>query len=222
MNYKLSPSDLTFLYSGCKRCFYQKVVNNIAQPSMPLPSIFSKIAGLLKDHYDGKPNSELHPGIPSGKVSLGEKFVRSDIIQLPNHKDTCYINGRFDIVLSFDDGSYGVIDFKTSKPSSESSNLYSRQLHAYAYALEHPAPGKLSLYPVTKLGLLYFYPDNINQQSVDRLNYGAEIVWIEIEKDEQGFLSFIDGVMDVLELPEAPEHSPKCPWCNYVTTMTNP
>ena len=31
MNYKLSPLDLTFNYEGCKRCFYQKVVNNIAQ-----------------------------------------------------------------------------------------------------------------------------------------------------------------------------------------------
>ena len=113
MNYKLSPSDLTFMYEGCKRCFYQKVVNNIAQPSIPLPSIFSKIAGLLKDHYDGKPNSELHPDIPPGVVSLGEKYVRSEVIQLPDHNATCYINGRFDIVLSFDDGSYGVIDFKT-------------------------------------------------------------------------------------------------------------
>ncbi len=53
------------------------------------------------------------------------------------------------------------------------------------------------------------------------LNYGAEIVWIEIQKDEAGFLSFIDEVMDVLELPDAPGHSPKCQWCNYVTTMTN-
>ncbi len=221
MNYKLSPSDLTFTYEGCKRCFYQKVVNNIAQPSMPLPSIFSKIAGLLKNHYDGKPNSELHADIPPGIVSLGEKYVRSDVIQLSNHTATCYINGRFDIVLSFGDGSYGVIDFKTSKPSKDSARMYSRQLHAYAYALEHPAPGKLALSPVTKLGLLYFYPDNINQQSIDRLNYGAEIVWVEVAKDEKGFLSFIDGVLDVLELPEAPEHSPNCQWCSYLSKLNS-
>lgn len=221
MNYRLSPSDLTFSYEGCKRCFYQKVVNNIAQPSMPLPSIFSKIAGLLKNHYDGKPTGELHADIPPGVVSLGEKYVRSDIIQLPNHKATCYINGRFDIVLSFDDGSYGVIDFKTSNPSKDSANMYSRQLHAYAYALEHPATNALALSPVTKLGLLYFYPDNINQQSIERLSYEAEIVWVEIEKDEQGFLKFIDGVLDVLELPEAPEHSPNCQWCNYISKLNS-
>jgi len=219
MNYKLSPSDLTFSYEGCKRCFYQKVVNNIAQPSIPLPSIFSKIAGLLKNHYDGKPTSELHIDLPSGAVSLGEKYVRSEAIQLPNHNATCYINGRFDIVLSFDDGTYGVIDFKTSKPSKDSARMYSRQLHAYAYALEHPAPGKLALAPVTKLGLLYFYPDNITQNSIDRLNYGAEIVWVEVEKDEKGFIRFLDEVLSVLELPEAPEHSPNCQWCAYLSKL---
>ncbi len=129
--------------------------------------------------------------LPSGIVSHGEKWVRSETIKLPNHESTCYINGRFDVVVSFDDGTYGVIDYKTSKPSEDSARMYSRQLHAYAYALEHPAPGKLALSPVTKLGLLYFYPDNVNQQSIDRLNYGAEIVWVEVEKDEGGFLSFI-------------------------------
>ncbi len=221
MNYKLSPSDLTFQYEGCKRCFYQKVVNNIAQPSMPLPSIFSKIAGLLKNHYDGRPTSELHVDLPPGTVSHGEKAVRSQTIELPNHKSTCYINGRFDIVVSFDDGTYGVIDFKTSNPSTDSARMYSRQLHAYAYALEHPAPGKLALSPVSKLGLLYFYPDNISQESIERLNYGAEIVWVEVEKDEQGFLRFIDKVLDVLELPEAPEHSPNCRWCNYVSNLNS-
>lgn len=221
MNYKLSPSDLTFSYKGCKRCFYLKMVNNIAQPSIPLPSIFSKIAGLLKNYYDGKHTSELHVNLPSGVVSHGEKYVRSQIIQLPNHDATCYISGRFDIVVSFDDGTYGVIDFKTSNPSRDSANLYSRQLHAYAYALEHPAPNALALSPVSRLGLLYFYPDSVNQQNIERLSYEAEITWIEIEKNEQGFLKFIDEVLDVLELPEAPEYSPTCQWCGYFSKLNS-
>jgi hypothetical protein len=221
MNYKLSPSDLTFTFEGCKRCFYQKVVNNIAQPSIPLPSIFSQIASLLKNHYDGKPTSELHVALPPGIVSLGEKYVRSVPIKLPNHDSTCYISGRFDIVVSFDDGSHGVIDFKTSNPSSKSAAIYSRQLHAYAYALEHPAPGRLALSPVTKLGLLYFYPESVNQQNLKRLSYEADITWIEIAKDEAGFLKFIDEVLDVLELPEPPEHSPDCQWCSYFSRLSN-
>ena len=219
MNYRLSPSDLTFLCEGCKRCFYLKVVNGIAQPSMPLPSIFSRIASLLKNHYDGKPTGELHAALPPGTVSHGEKNVRSNVIQLRNHDATCYISGRFDIVFSFDDGTYGVIDFKTGNPNTEAIDLYSRQLHAYAYALEHPGPQALALSPVTKIGLLYFYPSSINQQSIERLSWEAEITWIEIAKDEQGFLSFIDEVLDVLELPEAPECSPNCQWCGYINKL---
>lgn len=219
MNYRLSPSDLTFSYEGCKRCFYQKVVNGIAQPSIPLPSIFSKIASLLKSHYDGKHTSELHAALPPGTVSHGEKSVSSDVIHLRNHSATCSINGRFDIVVSFDDGTYGVIDFKTGNPNTESVYLYSRQLHAYAYALEHPAPHALALAPVTKLGLLYFYPSSISQERIERLSYDADIVWIEMRKDEEDFLEFIDGVLDVLELPEPPEHSPNCQWCSYINKL---
>lgn len=219
MKYKLSPSDLTFSYEGCKRCFYLKVVNNIAQPSIPLPSIFSKIAGLLKDHYDGKSTSELHVALPPGIVSHGEKYVKSTPIQLSNHEATCFISGRFDIVVTFKDGTYGVIDFKTGNPSRESANLYRRQLQAYAYALEHPAPSALALSPVTKLGLLYLYPSSVSQDNIEQLFYQADVTWIEIGKDEQGFLNFIDKVMDVLELSEAPEHSLNCQWCSYISKL---
>jgi hypothetical protein len=221
MNFKLSPSDLTFLYDGCKRCFYSKMINGIFQPSIPLPSIFSQIAGLLKNHYDGKHTSELHIALPSGIVSYGEQWVRSEIIQLPNHSATCYISGRFDIVVSFEDSTYGVIDFKTGNPNMEWKSLYSRQLHAYAYSLEHPAPNALSLSPVTRLGLLYFYPSAISQQCIERLSYDAEITWIEVEKNEQDFLEFIDEVLNVLELPQAPEASPGCQWCNYFDRLSN-
>ena len=219
MNYRLSPSDLTFLYEGCKRCFYLKVINGIYQPSIPLPSIFSQIAGLLKNHYDGKHTSELPIALPPGTMSYGEQWVRSRIIHLPNHSATCYINGRFDMAVSFEDATYGVIDFKTGNPNMEWSSLYGRQLSAYAYSLEHPAANTLALSPVTKLGLLYFYPSAISQHCIERLAYEAEITWIEVEKNEQRFLDFIAEVLDVLEWPEAPESSPSCQWCSYTNRL---
>jgi hypothetical protein len=173
------------------------------------------MAGLLKNHYDGKHTSSLHEALPPGAVILGEKRVKSSVIELLNYKDTCYIAGRFDIVVSFDDGSYGVVDFKTGSPSQGSANLYRRQLQAYAYALEHPAPGALGLSPISKLGLLYFYPSEVHQGSIKHLSYQADITWIEVENDEDSFLGFVDNVMRLLELPEAPEHSPSCQWCCY-------
>lgn len=215
MNYRLNPSDLTFFYEDCKRCFYLKVVKNLPQPSIPLPSIFSQIANLLKNYYDGKHTSELHIALPPGIVSHSEQNVKSKVIKLPNHEATCFVSGRFDIVVSFEDRTYGVIDFKTGNPNSKSAHLYSRQLYAYAYALENPAINALSLSPITKMGLLYFYPSSIKQQTIEKLSFESEITWIEIEKDQQRFLKFIDDVLNVLELPEAPEHSPTCQWGSY-------
>jgi hypothetical protein len=215
MNYKLNPSDLTFFYEDCKRCFYLKVVKNLPQPSIPLPYIFSQIANLLKNHYDGKHTSELHLALPPGIVSHSEQNVKSKVIKLPNHEATCFVSGRFDIVVSFEDGTYGVIDFKTGNPNSGSAHLYSRQLHAYAYALENPAINALSLSPVTKMGLLYFYPTSTKQQTIEKLSFESEITWIEIEKNQQRFLKLIDEVLNVLESPEAPAHSPTCQWGLY-------
>jgi len=220
MVYRLSPSDFSFLYEGCKRCFYLKVARKIAQPSIPLPAVFSKIASLLKDHYTGKHTEELHPDLPPGRVNLGEKRVQSEPIHVPGHDATCVISGRFDIVVDFDDGTYGVIDFKTGKPKEEYAGLYGRQLHAYAYALEHPARGALALSPVTQLGLLYFYPSRSHQQAIEQLSFEADITWIGIKKDEGGFLQFLGKVLTILESPHPPAPAPDCGWCAYVNKFT--
>jgi len=219
MNYKLSPSDFTFLYERCKRCYYLKVVRNISQPSIPLPSIFSKIAGLLKSYYDGKRTEELHVALPPGVIKYAEKYVKSEPIA--GHTAECIIKGRFDIVIEFDDKTYGVIDFKTGNPNEEYHDLYSRQLHAYAYALEHPALGALDLSPVSKIGLLYFYPSKISQQSIEWLSYDAKTDWIEINKNEQKFLDFIREVLGVLESPKVPDPAQDCQWCGYFNKLKN-
>ncbi len=219
MNYRLSPSDFAFLYEGCRRCYYLKVVHGISQPSIPLPSIFSKIAGLLKNHYNGKDTKELHPDLPPGVVKYGEQNVRSTTIKRPARNATCFISGRFDIAIEFEDGTYGVIDFKTGNPKEEYFDLYGRQLHAYAYALENPASYALQLSPITKMGLLYFYPSKVSQQSTDWLSYDAEIQWIEIDKNDQKFLKFIDDVLDLLESPALPHASANCQWCEYITRL---
>ncbi len=215
MIYKLSPSELTFLYEGCKRCFYLKKVNNLAQPSMPFPAIFSKIAGLLKNHYDGKRTEELHPDLPPGVVKYGEKWVESQNIQLSGHNDTCFIKGRFDVVIEFDDGTFGVIDYKTGNPENKYNDLYSRQLHAYAYSLENPTDDSLHLSPVSMLGLLYFYPTHVSQDNIEYLSYDAKIELIEMEKNDQGFMDFIGEVLILLESSKYPESAPGCSCCKY-------
>ena len=60
-SWKLSPSDLTFLWDECPRCFYLKVVNGFNRPSLPMPKIFTRIDLIMKGYYAGKPSSALSP-----------------------------------------------------------------------------------------------------------------------------------------------------------------
>ena len=92
--YKISPSDLTFSWDGCKYCFYLKVKHNIVLRGI-FPSIFTKMANLTSEFYLGKPTSEISPGLPPGVVKLREKFVKSLPISFRAARSECYINDRF-------------------------------------------------------------------------------------------------------------------------------
>lgn len=219
MNYGLSPSELTFLYDGCKRCFVRKVKSGVTQPSIRLPAIFSIIGSLQKNCYAGRRTETFCPDLPAGVVTHGEKWVRSRTVQIPGSASTCYIKGRFDIVAELDNNSFAVLDFKTGNPSDEKAEMYGRQLHAYAFALENAADGALSLSPVTRLGLLYFTPDSCSQTSTFRQELGGALEWIEVSRDEQSFLAFLREVVLLLDGPE-PAPNPDCDWCTYVSRVT--
>jgi hypothetical protein len=213
--FKLSPSDLTFLWDECKRCFYLKVVRKFNRPPVPFPSIFTKIDGLMKAYYQGKPTSVLSPDLPPGTILQDAKWVQSQPIILPGHPAQCYLTGKYDSVVQFDDGSYGVIDFKTSTPRATHLDFYGRQLRAYAYALEHPAAGKFSLSPITRLGLLVVEPNAIDKIPSGEIAYLGKVTWQEIPVDEAAFLAFLGDVLTVLELTDPPEAAESCVWCQY-------
>ncbi|MFC1878637.1 PD-(D/E)XK nuclease family protein [Chloroflexota bacterium] len=220
-NFKLSPSDLTFLWDECPRCFYLKVARNFRRPSMPFPSIFGRIDGLMKLHYEGKPTGELSAELPEGVVSFAEKWVTSQPITLPGHSSQCFLRGKFDTVVTFTDGSYGVIDFKTSKPKPYHIPFYSRQLHAYMYALENPAPGKFALSPISILGLLVVEPVGMSDTPGGQLAYLGDVTWLECPRDDEGFMEFLDQVLALLERQTPPDANPKCGWCSYRQAARN-
>ncbi len=182
---------------------------------MPFPSIFTAIDGLMKDHFQGRPAQEMHPSLPPGRIQFGGRRVQSAPITFPSNPDSCYILGNFDSALSFDDGSFAVVDFKTSSPKPEHVEFYSRQLHAYLYALENPAPGKFGLQPITRLGLFIVKPTAMSRQADGRVAYIGDVTWLEIPRDDDGFLSFLGQVAAVLAQPEPPLPGNGCVWCEY-------
>jgi hypothetical protein len=214
-SFKLSPSDLTFLWDECPRCFYLKVACNIPRPAAPFPKIFTRIDRLMKDYFGDRYTADISPTLPQGVVRFGERWVTSAPIHLPGRRASCYLKGKFDTVVEFSDSSYGIVDFKTSEARLEHVAFYSRQLHAYAYALENPAPGAFALKPVSRLGLLCVEPVLIDRPRQGQIAYIGEVSWLECPKDESAFLGFIDQVLSVLECPEPPLAGENCSYCKY-------
>ena len=216
--YKLSPSDLTFLWDSCKHCFYLKVKHNIVYRG-GFPSIFGKMANLTSDFYQDKPTSEISPDLPPGMMKFKEKYVKSAPISVPGLSAQAFIRGRFDAVIEFNDGSYGVVDYKTSEAKEEHATFYSRQLSAYAYALENPAPKALELSPVSRLGLYVITPERYEMSARDEMVFVNKTTWVKVQRDDEAFLGLIGEILALLESPKPPESSKGCPACKYRSQM---
>ena len=201
--YTISPSDLTFSWDGCKRCFYLKVKHNIAYRG-PFPGMFGIMGNLTSNFYLDKPSSEISPGLPPGKVTLREKWVKSAPISFPDIPSQCTIRGRFDAIITFEDGSYGIIDYKTSDASEEKATFYSRQLSAYAYALENPAAGALSLAPITRLGLFIITPERFEKIAGGETGFVTRTTWMDIPHDDATFLALLREIVTLA----GPAHPP--------------
>lgn len=216
--YKLSPSDLTFSWDECKYCFYLKVKHNIVLRST-FPGMFGKMANLTSEFYQDRPAKEISPTLPSGTVKYREKFVKSAPITIPGAASQCYINGRFDAVIKFEDGTYGIVDYKTSDPKEEHAAFYSRQLTAYAYALENPAPNALRLSPVSRMGLFIITPHEFERDPQDKMIFINRTTWVDVPRDDKKFMAFLGEILAVLDALTPPPYSETCDVCAYRKTM---
>ena len=217
--FKLSPSDLTFLWEECGHCFYEKCQGLCERPRTPMPGVFTRIDAAMRGFYGGKGTSWISPTLPPGMVDCKEWRLVSQDIEVPGHTARCWISGRTDCLLCFHDGTYGVIDFKTANPKDEHASLYVRQLWAYAYCMEHPGTRSPLMAPVSHMGLLCFEPEKM-QMLIDEgpmcLLHGRP-VWKPRPWSESAFLEFLGTVMDVLERADPPDANPGCKFCAYRT-----
>jgi hypothetical protein len=210
--YKLSPSDLVFLWQECPRCFYQKVVDGVQRPRSPMPKIFTNIDSLMKVRLNGRRTEDLAPGMPPGALDFGEKWVESTPIRVPGSSITVALRGRLDIAVRLDDGTHGVVDFKTAERRAAHVPLYGRQLHAYAWALERPASGRFRLDAVRTLGLLVFEPDTFSNQ-VGSGSLTGRLTWIDVPRNDGAFTEFLGQVVSVLDRQTPPLPNEDCAWC---------
>jgi len=216
--WRISPSDLTFLWGTCHRCFWLKYVKKIPPSGMQMPAIFNDIDKNTKEFFTGKDLKDISPFLPQGVVGYHDYKVVSQPIQIGTHLRQCVISGMVDSIITIEDGSYGVIDFKTSVPDAEHTDLYHKQLSAYTYALEHPEEGSLHLEPVSLMGILAYEPATFEVDNNLDSDYKGKTTWIDLGRDDNSFVDLIDEVLDVLEGPLPPK-TPTCSWCKYQTKL---
>ena len=140
---KLSPSDLTFLWDECSRCFYLKHIHGITRPAAPFPSVFGAIDRLMKAHYAGRPASEIVPSLPPGTISVSEKWIESVPVVMPGHSLSCFLRGKVDAMIDFEDGSHGIVDFKTSEPKPTQIPFLQPPTARLCLRLRAPRPRKV-------------------------------------------------------------------------------
>ena len=213
--FKLSPSDLTFLYSECPRCFYLKVKEGLSRPRGIMPTIFIKIDGIMKDHFEGKSPRDIDPSLPAGKVIFGDRWLQSKTFKDRRTGNSIYLKGKSDTVLGFDDNSFGVVDFKTSSVKDSNVERYSRQLHSYALCLENAADGKPALTPVSRLGLFVVEPTKLLKENKDYY-FKNSVSWQEIPRNDEAFFEFLREVTALLSQDKIPAAGNSCSHCNYL------
>jgi hypothetical protein len=210
---EISPSDLTFTYGQCKRCFWLKYNKGISTPGfMPL---VGPMSAMQEAQYRGKESRVLDSQLPSGKISRFGETVESTQISINGEPTKWRIKGKFDLVVEYDNGTVGLIDCKvtTSEMDDGKVNHYLPQLEAYCYALENPLHGMP--YTVAHSALMMWKIDNATQDEEAHNYFSTEAAFLMVPRDPEGFKEFISKVIEVLDGP-LPESGDKCNNCNFV------
>lgn len=216
----LAPSELDYKPKKCPRCFYLEKNKKISPKNFP-PPVFSRFDVVQQAYYKDKNTSDLTAQLPSGKILNKDELpgkVVSEI--LTDNKGRKFIlGGRPDIVIKFDQGGYGIIDFKTTKISENKSENYKHQLEAYAQIFTKPGSTKSKktplLNPITHMGILQFDPSDIQSHSDNSCNMKMKILFSPLVRDEKLFFKDITKIIDILLENKIPAFTEECNFCNF-------
>jgi len=211
----ISPSDLTFGLSTCKRCLWIKYWYKVIMPGQ-FPLV-GTMASLQEEHFQGADMPTIDPSLRPGKVTKWGEWVKSKPIMINGVESRWRILGKYDLVSTNDDGTIGLIDCKVSDSERDNGQFYSPQLEAYAYSLENPAAGRAQ--SVASMGLLVWKPTHAVGDSLENYGFGVFQKYLPVERDQANFLRVIGEFIDVL-VGELPESGPTCTTCIYLNVRS--
>ena len=217
----LAPSELDYKPKKCPRCFYLGKNKKISTKAFP-PPVFSRFDVVQQAYYKDKNTSDLTKDLPEGRIMNKDELPGRVVSEtLKDNKGRNFIlGGRPDIVIKFDKGGYGIIDFKTTKISDNKSESYKYQLEAYAQIFTKPGSIKKGptpkLEPITHMGILQFDPSDIQKHNDQSCDMRMNISYSPLERNEKDFYENITNIIDILENSTTPDYTENCNDCQFV------
>jgi hypothetical protein len=166
--------------------------------------------------FRSKTSNDLGMVHEGGLVTSLGKTVKSAKIYVNGEETRWYIKGKYDLALSFMDGTAAIVDCKltTGEMDEGKLRLYKPQLEAYAYAFENPDSGPSV--QVIETGLLMW---KISGAFTGLRRFGpifqAKPSYLHSERDPDYFDTLISQVIQILE-SDLPEADQDCTYCRYL------
>ena len=217
--FNYSAGEFAFGYEGCKKCYYDKKVNNIVLKTS-FPGAFSKFDREHKKYYNNKSSKIISSSLDEGVIiSNYNKKLSSKVLH--DNKDRPFTLGGYIDGYIKHKNSYTVVDFKTTTISDNQPIIYKPQLQSYAMIMENPSEGSLKLNPIKNLGILCFEPSNITKVNKSDCEVKMSTKWYDIEKNDEELISYITKVQDVLYEDKSPPSSENCNICKFKKEIKN-
>lgn len=209
----ISPSDLTFLWGECKKCFWLKYRKGISRPGfMPL---VGPMSAFQESRYWNQETSSMDSSLPVGVISDWGKTIESSPIIIDGVETRWRIKGKYDVVITFHDGTIGLVDCKvtTGEMDENKIDLYWPQLEAYAFALESPLLGVG--HQVSETGLLMWRIVSAETNFTEQNVFNADKSYLSSPRRQEDFLTLMKEVITILE-GSMPEAGDKCTTCKFI------
>ena len=233
MGTTISATELGYYASSrfCPHCAWVRMhVKNL--PYQSFPGIFSTIDRynkLIVRNYFQRENS-----LPSWLNQLGQARAYVDPphwsrFKILDEGSGVTLRGEADGIFQMSDGSYTIIDYKTSKYSGAQWAMrksYETQLNAYAFIGERLGE-PLGISPVGRLALVYMEPQTeeetaLNPKLADdqgfTMGFAAKVVKVVL-KPEKLIPPLLRKVRAIAEMDRPPKGTPACKDCKALDSL---
>lgn len=208
----ISPSDLTFGLSTCRRCLWLKYWFKLTAPGK-FPLVKS-LSTAQEESFRHTRHEDISPLLRPGKIKQWGQWVRSQPITINGEVTRWKILGLYDLLGHNDDGTLALIDCKVSDSERDNGAFYAPQLEAYAYAIENPASAKR--FEVATMGLLVWKLNGAVWSADSKVGFSSDQRYIPVERDHAGFMALLTDVIQLLD-GAMPDPGAECDICSYIS-----